>query len=222
MALIFHLTYKDAWEYARPTGEYAAPSLAEEGFIHCSKDIPQLLKVAARLYPGETNLLVLDVDLVKLTAPLKSEPSRSGEIYPPIYGTARDSALPINTNHKQKIERPRWLLNGTFLAVTRKGLIHDEVPKHEKVMPREGANELVGAGRRGGESHFSRSSWNNQCRIGNNLVIIRFDPFVSCPAGKAVTCNIVFCAVLDDDKVMAIGGRGIAEIHGNFIPGFDG
>ena len=93
MALIYHLTYKDAWESARPTGEYAAPSLAEEGFIHCSKDIPQLLKVAARLYPGETNLLVLDVDLDRLTAPLKNEPSRSGEIYPHIYGMLNAGAV---------------------------------------------------------------------------------------------------------------------------------
>ena len=93
MALIFHLTYKDAWETARPTGEYAASSLAEEGFIHCSKDIPQLLKVAARLYPGESGLLVLDVDLDKLTSPIKNEPSRSGEIYPHIYGMLNSSAV---------------------------------------------------------------------------------------------------------------------------------
>lgn len=93
MALIFHLTYKDAWESARPTGEYAAPSLAEEGFIHCSKDIPQLLKVAERLYPGETGLVVLDVDLGKLASPLKNEPSRSGEVYPHIYGMLNVDAV---------------------------------------------------------------------------------------------------------------------------------
>ena len=93
MALIFHLTYKNAWEAARSTGEYAAPSLAEEGFIHCSKDIPQLIMVAGRLYPGETKLLVLDVDLDKLTSPIKHEPSRSGEVYPHIYGTLNAVAV---------------------------------------------------------------------------------------------------------------------------------
>ena len=93
MALIYHLTYKDAWENARPTGEYAAPSLAEEGFIHCSQDIPQLLRVAARLYPGETNLVVLDVDLGKLAAPLKNQASRSGEVYPHIYGKLNADAV---------------------------------------------------------------------------------------------------------------------------------
>ena len=93
MALIFHLTYKDAWEAARPAGEYAAPSLAEEGFIHCSKDVPQLLKVAARLYPGERGLMVLDVDREELKSPLKNEPSRSGEIYPHIYGMLNADAV---------------------------------------------------------------------------------------------------------------------------------
>ena len=93
MALIFHLTYKHAWEAARSAGEYAAPSLAEEGFIHCSKVVLQLLKVAARLYPGETGLMVLDVDLEELKSPLKNEPSRSGEIYPHIYGTLNADAV---------------------------------------------------------------------------------------------------------------------------------
>ena len=93
MALIFHLTYKHAWEAARSAGEYAAPSLVEEGFIHCSKDVLQLLKVAARLYPGETGLMVLDVDLEELKSPLKNEPSRSGEIYPHIYGMLNADAV---------------------------------------------------------------------------------------------------------------------------------
>ena len=93
MALIYHLTVKDTWESARPTGEYEAPSLAEEGFIHCSKDIAQLLRVAARLYPGQDNLMVLDVDLDKLAVPLKNEPSRSGEIYPHIYGKLNADAV---------------------------------------------------------------------------------------------------------------------------------
>ena len=110
MALIYHLTYTDAWETAKPTGEYAAPSLAEEGFIHCSQDIPQLLKVAARLYPGERKLMVLDVDLDRLSAPLKNEPSRSGEIYPHIYGklnadaVVRERYLKLDANGEHFLE----------------------------------------------------------------------------------------------------------------------
>jgi len=93
MPLIFHLTYKGDWEEARATGEYTAPSLEEEGFIHCSKDIPQLLKVAERLYPGEAGLMVLDLDLDKIKSLLKYEPSRSGEVYPHIYGILNVDAV---------------------------------------------------------------------------------------------------------------------------------
>jgi uncharacterized protein (DUF952 family) len=86
MTTIYHLTNKTDWETAQPSGEYEAPSLADEGFIHCSKDVPQLLKVAARLYQGRTDLQVLDLDLEKLDSLVKYEPSRSGEVYPHIYG----------------------------------------------------------------------------------------------------------------------------------------
>ena len=109
MALIFHLTHKDAWETAKPTGEYVAPSLAEEGFIHCSKDIPQLLKVSARLYPGDKTLLVLDVDLDKLTSPLKEEPSRSGEIYPHIYGMLNADAVVRERNLQMDADGAHFL-----------------------------------------------------------------------------------------------------------------
>ena len=86
MAIIYHLTSQEAWQAAQPSGEYEAPSLAEEGFIHCSKDESQLLRVAERLYPGRRDLRVVDVDVEKLEARVEYEPSRSGEEYPHIYG----------------------------------------------------------------------------------------------------------------------------------------
>ncbi len=93
MTIIYHLTNETDWETAQPSGEYEAPSLAEEGFIHCSKDVPQLLRVASRLYGGRTDLQVLDLDLEKLTSPVKYEPSRSGEVYPHIYGKLNFNAV---------------------------------------------------------------------------------------------------------------------------------
>ena len=86
MTIIYHLTTRDAWAAAQPDGEYAAPSLVEEGFIHCSADEQQALHVLQRLYPGVAGMQVLDVDTEKLAAEVKREPSRSGEIYPHIYG----------------------------------------------------------------------------------------------------------------------------------------
>jgi uncharacterized protein (DUF952 family) len=86
MKIIYHLANKADWTAAQSTGEYQPSSLTEEGFIHCSKDVPQMLRVAARLYQGRDDLQVLDLDLDKLESVVKYEPSRSGEVYPHVYG----------------------------------------------------------------------------------------------------------------------------------------
>ncbi len=93
MAIIYHLTSLPEWEAAGEAAEYQAPSLAEEGFIHCSQDHGQLLRVAQRLYAGHTDMAVLELETDRLTAPLKREPSRSGEIYPHIYGMINTDAV---------------------------------------------------------------------------------------------------------------------------------
>ena len=93
MGVIYHLTSRDAWTAAQEADEYEAPSLVDEGFIHCSVDEAQLLRVAERLYPGVTGLQVLDVDTSRLKAEVKREPSRSGEIYPHIYGVINLDAV---------------------------------------------------------------------------------------------------------------------------------
>ncbi len=93
MAIIYHLVPKSHWESAQCEPEYRAESLATEGFIHCSKDHAQALAVANRLYGGRRDMLVLEVETECLTSPLKHEPSRSGEIYPHIYGPLNTSAV---------------------------------------------------------------------------------------------------------------------------------
>ena len=86
--VIYHLAFRADWEAGVVAGEYRAPSLAEEGFIHASGDEAQMLRVAARLFAGRTDLLALDVATEQLPAdsPVIREPARSGEIYPHIYG----------------------------------------------------------------------------------------------------------------------------------------
>ena len=87
-SIIYHLAIRSDWEAAVTEGEYRAPSLAEEGFIHASGDEAQMLGVAARLFPGRTDLLALDVDteLLPEGSPLVWEPARSGEVFPHVYG----------------------------------------------------------------------------------------------------------------------------------------
>ncbi len=93
VAIILHLISRADWEAAQAAGEHRAESLAAEGFIHCSQDEAQMLRVAQRLYPGRQDLLALEVDTARLAAPVKREPSRSGELYPHIYGPLNTAAV---------------------------------------------------------------------------------------------------------------------------------
>ncbi len=93
MSLIYHLVRRDDWEGRSLSGEYSASSLGVEGFNHCAEDEAQLLAVARRLYSGETDLLVLEVETEALASQVKREPSRSGEIYPHIYGPINVEAV---------------------------------------------------------------------------------------------------------------------------------
>ena len=93
--IILHLAFRADWDTGVASGAYQAPSLAEEGFIHASADEAQLLRVAARLFAGRTDLLALDVDTDRLPAesPVIREAARSGEIYPHVYGPINPDAV---------------------------------------------------------------------------------------------------------------------------------
>ena len=95
MAIIFHLIQKADWDEATTLGEVTPESLAEEGFIHCSSDEQQALAVARRLYSGKEGMLLLEVDTDLLDAPVRREPSRSGQIYPHIYGPLNTRAVTL-------------------------------------------------------------------------------------------------------------------------------
>ena len=87
--LIYHIVLPDVWA-AFDTGLYEHPSLAVEGFIHCSF-AEQLDKVIARYYSGVESVVVLEIESDKLMSRMLKEPSTGSEIYPHIYG-------PINRN----------------------------------------------------------------------------------------------------------------------------
>ena len=93
MSLIYHLARRGEWEGRSLTEEYSAPSLALEGFNHCSQDEAQLLAVARRLFAGERDLVALELETDLLTSEVKLEASRSGEIYPHIYGNINTQAV---------------------------------------------------------------------------------------------------------------------------------
>ena len=83
---ILHITTDADWATAQSDGELVTPSLDEEGFIHCST-FAQLEATANRIFRGSGDLLLLEVDVEQLTAPLKWERATDvGEEFPHIYG----------------------------------------------------------------------------------------------------------------------------------------
>ena len=82
---IYHILLPEKWETVKHNSTYAAESLENEGFIHCSYD-DQLEGVIERYYPDAPEVVILKLDINKLTSKLVSEPSTGGEVYPHIYG----------------------------------------------------------------------------------------------------------------------------------------
>ncbi len=92
--MIYHITSRTEWGEARKHGEYRAPSLETEGFIHCSTS-GQVLSVAEKYYAGQSELLLLVIDEARLSSDLKWEPPSGGapppgvpegDPFPHIYG----------------------------------------------------------------------------------------------------------------------------------------
>lgn len=82
---IYHIVLPEKWESIRHNSSYYAESLDTEGFIHCSYD-HQLDDVIGRYYSDAPEVVILKLDIGKLTSKLVSEPSTGGEVYPHIYG----------------------------------------------------------------------------------------------------------------------------------------
>ncbi len=114
--LIYHITSPHAWEDAQARGEYHAPSLSVEGFIHCST-IAQVLPVAENFYKGQKGLIVLVIDPAQLNSRLQWEspservPSPAGmaesQKFPHIYG-------PLNLNAVTKTLKLELNADGKF------------------------------------------------------------------------------------------------------------
>ena len=91
---ILHAASRTAWSDAQKTGEYAADSLAGQGFIHCSK-ASQILRVANSFYAGQHGLVLLVIDPARLTSELRWEPGVdiAIQLFPHIYGTINLDAV---------------------------------------------------------------------------------------------------------------------------------
>lgn len=89
---LYHITTEQDWHQAGERGWYEIPSLAGEGFIHCSY-INQVTDTANRYYPGVKGLVLLEIDPGKLDSRWVAEPSTGNDLYPHVYGTINLEAV---------------------------------------------------------------------------------------------------------------------------------
>ncbi len=97
MSVIYHITTSSEWEKAKPTGNYASPSLVSEGFNHCCT-ASQVEGVLQRFFSGKTGLVKLHINPAKLKSQLVYDWSPSiQDTFPHIYG-------PINVEAVVEVE----------------------------------------------------------------------------------------------------------------------
>ena len=104
VAHIYHVCPRAVATAALAAGEYRAPSLATEGFIHMSQ-LHQVPGVVQRYYAGQTDLVVLVVDPALVRAPIRHElpgalrrapgsaPADPSDLFPHVYGSLNSSAI---------------------------------------------------------------------------------------------------------------------------------
>ncbi len=89
------------WQKAVDIGEFAGTAVdLEEGFIHFST-AGQLRETAAKHFAGQTDLVLVEVDPIRLGAALKWQPSRRGALFPHLYG-------PLQVDAAAKVESLPW------------------------------------------------------------------------------------------------------------------
>ena len=88
---IFHIAEQPVWNAAKTESTYRVASLNDEGFIHLSTR-SQFVLTASRYYRGRTDLVLLEVDEVRLPdGALRYESSTNDELFPHLY-----AELPVN------------------------------------------------------------------------------------------------------------------------------
>ena len=102
MAVVLHLVATDVWSALGTDEAITNPSLAAEGFIHCTDSPDVLLRIANAFYraaPGD--FCVLHVDTQRLESPCVWEaPAHLGPteeefvaLFPHVYGAINRSAI---------------------------------------------------------------------------------------------------------------------------------
>ncbi|MBO1038665.1 DUF952 domain-containing protein [Brucella pituitosa] len=90
---IYKIAPRDLWAQAEEAGIFTgAPVDIADGYIHFST-YTQVRETAAKHFAGQTDLLLISVDVAALGDALKYEASRGGALFPHLYATLPMSAV---------------------------------------------------------------------------------------------------------------------------------
>ncbi|MFN2145435.1 MAG: DUF952 domain-containing protein [Anaerolineales bacterium] len=90
--MIYHIVSKSDWTAVGDATHYRGDTLDTEGFIHCST-LEQVLDTANYLFRARKDLVLLQINPVKLRSPLKYEDAGDGRFFPHIYGPLEMEAV---------------------------------------------------------------------------------------------------------------------------------
>lgn len=90
---LYHITSASQANEAKQAGAYTPAAFEREGFIHCSY-AHQVLATANRIFRGQSDLVLLEIDATKLGCDVLVENLEGGtELFPHIYGRLKMSAV---------------------------------------------------------------------------------------------------------------------------------
>ena len=93
MAIIFHITNRQAWEHAGTEGIYRPEMFPVDGFIHCSTR-DQVIQVANLRFRGQRGLVLLSIDTDRVNAEIRYENFEGGQqMFPHVYGALEVDAV---------------------------------------------------------------------------------------------------------------------------------
>ncbi len=119
MTALLHLTTDAEWRAAVDRGEFVAPVLESDGFIHLST-VDQVHLPANALFAGRRDVVLLWIDPLRLAAPVRWEPGQpqdpAGMLFPHVYGPIELESLlrvtPYRPGPDGAFGRPRATVDG--------------------------------------------------------------------------------------------------------------
>ena len=83
--IIYKIMTHDQWQSFEQNGFFEGALVdLEDGYIHFST-ASQLSETLSRHFHGQTNLMLVSVEIVQLGNDLRYEPSRGGDLFPHLY-----------------------------------------------------------------------------------------------------------------------------------------